>query len=638
MKYIGTIKTKIFLKTSVQSKRFRFNVLMLLILAPGGHASATALVPQDDWADIYVSSQYYGHYAKKAFDGDQDSYWFTDPNVESSSPPEIRIDLGATYSLSGFKYMPRTTGKYSGDGRIVEYRFYVTNDLNDWGNPVAAGGWDYDEQEKTVTFSVKKGRYIRFVAVRDYYKKNWAAVSELNVLHSSGDSTDKQASSVSTSTVATAEPLNQPDAEIQPDPINEPENAPLLSQTDVNDVASLEGKDLQRLVDTARGAHYLVGNAYEFNLASEIAQPGDVIMIKDGVYNWGHLKIGSHGTKDNPVIYTAQNRRKVKFVNSSTLFKVYGDWNVFGGFVIENVTDYAFFIYNAQNNRITDNLFKNPGNTNNTLGYIEIQKRSHNTRIDNNVVVSARSSIRILLNDESVRNGPTQGVTIDHNYFEGAWAPTRPVHVVQVGQGEPSSKGSSLLAANLLFEHNVVKSFDGGTSQIISNKSSGNTYRYNTILDSHGGILLRYGNDNQVIGNHFVGGSGGAIMIKGERNKILDNVVERGDGGSISELMWGERPDAGADAPRTGYNLIANNKLNTVNHRGFYLGYSSAGSDEPVYNSIYRDNLLVGTTGRLFAFNPAGCRGCRIVNNVYVPQGSAELGEGFNYDESPDVR
>ncbi|HEX6740030.1 MAG TPA: chondroitinase-B domain-containing protein, partial [Vicinamibacteria bacterium] len=71
-----------------------------------------------------------------------------------------------------------------------------------------------------------------------------------------------------------------------------------------------------------------------------------------------------------------------------------------------------------------------------------------------------------------------------------------------------------------------------GENEMISNKSSSNTYRYNTLLDSPGGELtLRHGNDCQVYGNTFR--STGGIRIFGDRHQVFSNYLETSTGINI---------------------------------------------------------------------------------------------------------
>ena len=94
-------------------------------------------------------------------------------------PHEIQIDLGANYTLTGFKYLPRQDRV---NGRIANYKFYVSGDGVKWGTAVAAGRLPNTSAEQTVSFSQVPGRYVRLEALSEVNGKPWTSVAELNVL------------------------------------------------------------------------------------------------------------------------------------------------------------------------------------------------------------------------------------------------------------------------------------------------------------------------------------------------------------------------------------------------------------------------------------------------------------------------
>ena len=144
------------------------------------------LIPQTDWTLLYVDSEELvskdqrGEYA---FDGNTNTFWHSEwlrNDPTAVLPHEIQIDLGATYDVSGFTYLPRTDG---GNGNIKCYKFYVSDDTANWGTPVAIGSFPRNTSEQEVLFSNSKtGRYIRFVALSGQNSKPVTVVRELNVI------------------------------------------------------------------------------------------------------------------------------------------------------------------------------------------------------------------------------------------------------------------------------------------------------------------------------------------------------------------------------------------------------------------------------------------------------------------------
>ena len=90
-----------------------------------------------------------------AIDGDPATLWHSKWSGEAPRPPHaLVINLGAPVRVSGFRYLPRQDK--SVNGTIAAYRFYVGDDGENWGAPVAAG--DFTQMsapslEKTVVFA-----------------------------------------------------------------------------------------------------------------------------------------------------------------------------------------------------------------------------------------------------------------------------------------------------------------------------------------------------------------------------------------------------------------------------------------------------------------------------------------------------
>lgn len=77
-----------------------------------------------------------------AIDGDPKSLWHTKWDGESvASPPPhwFMVGLGVPVRVSGFRYLPRQDK--SENGTFAQYRFYVSEDGLNWGEPVAVGNF-----------------------------------------------------------------------------------------------------------------------------------------------------------------------------------------------------------------------------------------------------------------------------------------------------------------------------------------------------------------------------------------------------------------------------------------------------------------------------------------------------------------
>jgi poly(beta-D-mannuronate) lyase len=125
---------------------------------------------------------------------------------------------------------------------------------------------------------------------------------------------------------------------------------------------------------------------------------------------------------------------------------------------------------------------------------------------------------------------------IDHNYFA-----YRPVlygwnggETIRVGTSDWSMNDSFTVVEYNLFEE------CNGEIEIISSKSCGNIYRYNTFLSCQGTLTLRHGNRCTVEGNFFFGNrapNSGGIRIIGEDHRVFNNYVTGTDGSSMKSAL-----------------------------------------------------------------------------------------------------
>jgi len=140
-------------------------------------------IPQSGWKLMYVDSQEIvgeNGSAINAFDGNSSTFWVTAWSAANPLPPhEIQLDLGATYALTGFSYMPRQDG--GTNGTIGKYEFYVSADGANWGTLVSTGTFDKTSTVKKVNFTAKSGRYIKLRALSEINGNPWTSLAELNV-------------------------------------------------------------------------------------------------------------------------------------------------------------------------------------------------------------------------------------------------------------------------------------------------------------------------------------------------------------------------------------------------------------------------------------------------------------------------
>jgi PKD repeat protein len=142
------------------------------------------LIPKSAWRLLFVDSQEMTGEpapAVNSFDGNPSTYWHTEwsPAIDPPPPHEIQIDLGGTYDVDGFRYLPRQDGSFN--GAIGQYEFYVSADGVGWGEPAAIGTFQKSSVMKEVYFAPRRGRYVRLRALREASGRAWTSVAELDV-------------------------------------------------------------------------------------------------------------------------------------------------------------------------------------------------------------------------------------------------------------------------------------------------------------------------------------------------------------------------------------------------------------------------------------------------------------------------
>lgn len=126
-----------------------------------------------------------GFEAFKAMDGKPDSYWHSGwRKGRTPHPHEIVVDLGATYEISGFTYVPSPSC-------IKDYEVYLSDRREDrvplaQGTPIAKGTFTKEKEENVVKFNTPaKGRYFRLRSLSEMKGHYMGSIAELR-LHCAG--------------------------------------------------------------------------------------------------------------------------------------------------------------------------------------------------------------------------------------------------------------------------------------------------------------------------------------------------------------------------------------------------------------------------------------------------------------------
>jgi alpha-L-fucosidase len=113
------------------------------------------------------------------FDGNENSAW----NIDQKPPVDIVIDLGELLFISGFNYLP-DQGRWN-PGIIFNFEFFVSEDGNNWGDPVSSGEFSNIKnspiwQEKR--FDPVSGRFIKLRALSTAEENGRIGLAEFGII------------------------------------------------------------------------------------------------------------------------------------------------------------------------------------------------------------------------------------------------------------------------------------------------------------------------------------------------------------------------------------------------------------------------------------------------------------------------
>ncbi len=272
----------------------------------------------------------------------------------------------------------------------------------------------------------------------------------------------------------------------------------------------------------------LVYNIEEFNEAVKKAKPGTIITLANGVWKDVELVFEGHGTKENPITLSVEEKGKVTLEGASNL-QIAGEHLIIEGLVFINgftpTNAVISFKKNdneiANNCRLTECVIDNYNNPERQVQDYWITIYGKNNRIDHNHIAGKKNLGVTMIVGLDTKESIENNHKIDHNYFG-----PRPTYGNNGGETlRIGTSHNALENSNTLVESNY---FDrcNGEHEIISNKSCQNTFKYNTFFECTGTLTMRHGNETLVDGNVFIGNgkpSTGGVRIINETQTVINN-------------------------------------------------------------------------------------------------------------------
>ena len=276
---------------------------------------------------------------------------------------------------------------------------------------------------------------------------------------------------------------------------------------------------------------FLVSSSAEINAVLTGVQPGDTLTMTGGKWINQQIVFKADGTEENPILLRAENPGDVVLTGTSTL-RIGGTYLIVDGLFFRDgystsgaVIEFRSSAGYSHHCRLTNSVIVdyNPASINTDYKWVSLYG-SYN-RVDHCYFAGkSHSGTTLVIWFDAMYNPPAHYHQIDHNYF--GYRPPLGFNggeTIRIGTSYYSMSDSYSVVESNYFEH------CNGETEIISNKSGHNTFRYNTFYECDGTLTLRHGNFATVQGNFFIGnhksGTGG-VRIIGEDHLVYNNYFQ----------------------------------------------------------------------------------------------------------------
>jgi poly(beta-D-mannuronate) lyase len=339
------------------------------------------------------------------------------------------------------------------------------------------------------------------------------------------------------------------------------------------------------LASHGRAATCHVGTIADLKARIAAAVPGDVIVVSNGYYvSDDAITITNVATAGRPIVIQSETiggaeiRGACGFVLASPAAYI-----VIQGFKFTHARAIGIAT-GTRHCRLTRNVIELAIPPGSSGSYVRIS--DDDVEIDHNELRN-KSTLGQMLDITGSDGQVARRLWVHHNYFHDFKKPG--------GNGAETIRwglsGLSLSTGDGLCEYNLFVRCRG-ENEIISNKSSGNTYRYNTLLDSPGGeISQRHGNDCFYYGNYLRNTQG--LRVCGDRHRIFSNYFESN---SVGVNIANGDGDVYAGDPLTSHDRPDNNVVafNTFIGNGTHFEMVRRAGGLGSSNTVVANNIFVG--------------------------------------------
>jgi len=122
-------------------------------------------ISQAGWTAVESTPSVGGYTASKAIDGDSLTYYHVPYGNNYPRPHFLVIDMGQTYILNELYYTANLNTSPPWEGRIADYKIYLSIDRQNWGDPVVSGTFFNTYLPQYAVFPNTPGRFLKLEAV-----------------------------------------------------------------------------------------------------------------------------------------------------------------------------------------------------------------------------------------------------------------------------------------------------------------------------------------------------------------------------------------------------------------------------------------------------------------------------------------
>jgi poly(beta-D-mannuronate) lyase len=325
------------------------------------------------------------------------------------------------------------------------------------------------------------------------------------------------------------------------------------------------------------------------------------IQLEDGKYKDLRVILNYSGTKNQNIIIEAKNPGGV-MISGNSHIEILGDYIQLEGLDFnkgKRSKSEALILIEGKNNRVTNTRFRNY----NEVGGVWIQLNGQYNRVDH-CWFEGKTSAASYINIDVPKTGGNHHL-VDRNFFARPPLGKNGGSAMRLGHGSMATFFCYTVVEFNLFED------CSGESEIMSSKSCGNIFRYNTFMNCRGALSLRQGEQGIAESNYFISNKGennkcGGISVRNRKNLVLNNYFYglSPKKGSVITFGAGSAPDPKRIAqgitaihfPKTAENVIAHN-LMVQNQGKIFDLVSDLGQRNKIFpsDSIYFfNNQLIG--------------------------------------------